>query len=168
MTKRPDMEDHERIGMIDSLQCSRPEPTKYLKPEKGDKMAALYVIATMKLSSSAKAVAGALIWHASSNNGRCDPGLDRLCHETGLSESGVKKARRELERAGILRREQRAKGRGNATTAYHLNWDRLRAAFDRFEQSAKQPLASEGGARTGARGGTNRFGRGARLCPRTH
>jgi hypothetical protein len=137
MTKRPDMEEHERVGMIDSLVCSRPEPTKYLKPEDGDKMAALYALITMKLTSSAKSVAGALIWHANSSHGRCDPGLSTLARETGLSRRGVIKAVDELVAAGILTRQRRSGPKGNATTAYHLQWDRLRAAFDQFEESVR-------------------------------
>jgi hypothetical protein len=61
---KPQMNEIERCGMIDSLQCSREEPTQYEAPESGDKMRALYVIALMDLSNGAKAVAAALVWHA--------------------------------------------------------------------------------------------------------
>jgi hypothetical protein len=122
-------EEYERVGMVDSLQCSRVEPTEYVAPDPGGKMAALFVVGLMRISSSAKAVATALIWHANSKNGRCDPGIGRLGHETNLCRTAVIKALKQLRREGILVRTRRK----NASNAYQLNWRGLINAFVHFE-----------------------------------
>jgi DNA-binding Lrp family transcriptional regulator len=123
-------EDYELTGMVDAIQCARDgEPTQYEAPEAGGKMKALFVVGLTRISAGAKAVATALIWHANSKTGRCDPGIGRLGHETGLSRSGVIRALKELCRKGILVRTRRS----NASNAYQLNWRGLAKTFIDFE-----------------------------------
>jgi len=123
------MEDRERDGMIDSLMCRREEPTQYEAPEVGDKMRALYALGLMDLSNGAKAVGAALIWHANSRTGRCDPGLQRLEYETVRCRQTVINAIGELRRKGVVRKKRR----GQSTNAYQLNWQFLRGKFQEFE-----------------------------------
>ena len=119
MTQRPTQEQYA-------------QPTRYVAPEKFDKMFALYVAGLSRISASAKAVAAALIWHANSKTGRCDPGQKRLAYETRLSRRTVRKAVTELLKRGfILFARVR---RGYRTNAYQINWPGLRRAFEEFEQ----------------------------------
>lgn len=124
------MEDYARGGMVDSLQCSRPEPTQYLPPEKLDKMYALYVVNTMNLTASAKAVATILIGYANKTTGRCDPGQARIARGAGIAPRTVKRAVQELLRTRVLVRRTR---RANASNAYQLNWPALRVKFADME-----------------------------------
>ena len=118
-------DDYEHDAMVDSLRCSREDPTEYEPPRSGGKMAALFVVGLMRISAGAKAVATALIWHANSRSGRCDPGIGRLGHETSMSRSAVIRAIKELRRKGVLVRTRRS----NASNAYQLNWRGLAKLF---------------------------------------
>jgi hypothetical protein len=122
-------DDYEHDAMVDSLRCSREDPTQYEPPQSGGKMAALFVVGLMRISAGAKAVATALIWHANSRSGRCDPGIGRLGHETSMSRSAVIRAIKELRRKGVLVRTRRS----NASNAYQLNWRGLAKLFLYFE-----------------------------------
>jgi DNA-binding transcriptional MocR family regulator len=147
---KPQMDEIERCGMIDSLQCSREEPTQYEAPESGDKMRALYVIALMDLSNGAKAVAAALVWHANSRTGRCDPGLQRLAYETNRSRQTVINAIHELRRKGVLSKKRR----GQSTNAYHINWPVLGGKFREFESRVTQVTFLKRGYKNLDLGGT--------------
>jgi hypothetical protein len=104
-------------------------PTQYEAPGEGDKMRALYALGLMDLSNGAKAVGTALIWHANSVSGRCDPGMQRLAYETIRCRRTVISAISELRRKGVLRKQRR----GQDTNAYHINWQVLASKFQEFE-----------------------------------
>jgi len=105
------------------------EPTQYEAPGEGDKMRALYALGLMDLSNGAKAIGAALIWHANSLKGRCDPGMQRLAYETIRTRRTVINAISELRRKGVLRKQRRGQG----TNAYHINWRWLASKFQEFE-----------------------------------
>jgi Helix-turn-helix domain len=102
---------------------------RYQAPEAGDKTRALYALGLMDLSNGAKAVGAALIWHANSKTGRCDPGLQRLTYETHRSRRTVINAIDELGRKSVVRKMRR----GQSTNAYHINWRFLASRFKGFE-----------------------------------
>jgi hypothetical protein len=103
------------------------EPTAYTAPEQLDKLYALFALATLKLTGAEFAVAAVLVCHANPYSGRCDPGVKRQARITGLTERGVQKAIRKLERLKVLRTGFRFR----ATNAYHLNWKLLRRTYER-------------------------------------
>jgi hypothetical protein len=105
------------------------KPTQYEAPGEGNKMRALYALGLMDLSNGAKAIGTALIWHANSAKGRCDPGMQRLAYETTRCRRTVINAISELRRKGVLRKQRR----GQATNAYHINWQSLASKFQEFE-----------------------------------
>lgn len=97
-------------------------------------MAALYALLWMpKLSPSARRVAAWLVWHANGYTGRCDPGQTRLIAETKLSERSVRNAVKELEEAGVIKRELR----GTRSTQYWIMWGNLSDSFSALEESAQ-------------------------------
>jgi hypothetical protein len=105
------------------------KPTQYEAPGEGNKMRALYALGLMDLSNGAKAIGTALIWHANSAKGRCDPGMQRLAYETTRCRRTVINAISELRRKGVLRKQRR----GQATNASHINWQSLASKFQEFE-----------------------------------
>ena len=148
------MEDHERIGMIDTLQCRREEPTLYEAP--GEKRYfALFGLGLMRLSSAAHSVGTALIWHANYYSGRCDPSLGTLVRETGLSRSSVIRAIAELGRKGVLKLQKRWKDGRQISNAHHLAWEKLQRKFLRFQQLVMEHHATrnaeEGSVKSGQR-----------------
>jgi Helix-turn-helix domain len=135
------MEDYERTGMIDSLQCQREEPTQYEGPGKR-KLWALYGLNLMSLSSAAHVVGTVIIWHANFYSGRCDPSLGTLAYETGLHRRSVIRAIKELERKRVLRPQQRWQRGHQTSNAYHPNWIRLERTFRDFEKLVREHSAT--------------------------
>jgi len=134
------MEDYERIGMIDSLQCAREEPTQYEAPGE-NRLFALFGLGLMHLSSAAHNVGATLIWHANHHTGRCDPGIETLARETQRDRSTVIRAIKELRREGVLGRERR----GQRSNAYHLDWNRLAQKFRQFQRLVTARKSARGG-----------------------
>jgi hypothetical protein len=102
------------------------KPVEYVRPPNGEKWKAHAGAALSTLSGSAKAVAYALIEHANTDTGRCDPSVARLCLGTCLPKRTVQRALCELRMAGFistLRRGRNAGGR--ATNAYQIEWAAL-------------------------------------------
>jgi hypothetical protein len=116
-------------GTQDIREYKGETPTQYEAPGEGGKMRALYALGLMDLSNGAKAVGTALIWHANSVKGRCDPGMQRLTYETTRCRRTVINAISELRRKGVLRKQRR----GQDTNAYHINWRSLASKFQEFE-----------------------------------
>ena len=137
---RCSMEEYERIGMINSLQCGREEPTQYEAPGE-NRLFALFGLGLMHLSSAAHNVGAALIWHANRHTGRCDPGIETLARETQRDRSTVIRAIKELRRKGVLRRERR----GQRSNAYHIDWNRLAQKFRQFQWLITARKSARGG-----------------------
>jgi Helix-turn-helix domain len=140
MSKR-NMEDHERAGMIESLQCNRPnEPTEFVAPDRGQKQLSCYAVASLRLRGVSKeqvaSVMAVLIWlikHANPTTGRCDPGINKLAFETGLGEKTIRRAIKIAEDIGYLSVEPRI----GHTSAYHLDFHTMEADFYDIEEQAK-------------------------------
>lgn len=83
MSGRLEMEDYEREGMINSIQCRRGEPTNYHPPETG-KWRARNVISFHFRHFACKAPSGfrdallCTIDHANPTTGRCDVGQRKI------------------------------------------------------------------------------------------
>ena len=118
-----------QVSVEDMRDYREQEPTGYVAPHAGDKMRAVYALSLADISNGAKAIGSALIWHANSVTGRCDPGLQRLAFETGRCRQTVINAIAELRRKRVLKRQRR----GQSTNAYHLNWSFLATKFQEFE-----------------------------------
>jgi len=71
-----------------------------------------------RLRPSATKVLAALIYHADGEIGTCDPGVETIGRETGLGKRTVRKAIRELEQEGVIKRL--ARGGGRATAKYQI------------------------------------------------
>lgn len=76
------------------------------------------------LSPAAKAVGANLVDRFNRQTGRCDPSVRRLAKDTGYSRRAIFGALKELEDAGIIRRQRH--GGGSQTNAYAINWALLR------------------------------------------
>jgi hypothetical protein len=66
-----------------------------------------------------------LLEHFNRQNGRCDPGLDRVAHLLGISERTVMRANSRLERAGLFRKVRHG-GLGNRNS-YTPIWSAFQA-----------------------------------------
>jgi predicted transcriptional regulator len=117
MNKR-DMEDYERTGMIDSMQCKRDEPTKYVPPPCGTKWRIFRTIGMLPLEANDKAVLALIVDHANPVTGRADPGQLRIARLLGLSIRTVKRSIKRLLKTGYLTRRLR----GLSSTAYQVHW----------------------------------------------
>ena len=142
MSKR-EFEDYEREGMIDAIRCRRDEPTQYVPPDRGDKILSCYAAGTIRgrgvPSEQVGSVISTLLWlikHANPTTGRCDPGVTKLCRETGYSKSSVLRALDTIENLEWMERERR-QGR---STAYHLFFDRMVADFRYVEEQTRNEV----------------------------
>ena len=62
------------------------------------------------------------LFHKCYNKDSCFPSISTICKETKLSRSTVKRAIRDLERAGFIDKEQRYRPNGgNSSNLYYLS-----------------------------------------------
>ena len=111
------MEDHERNGMIDSMQCIREEPTEYVPPPRGTKWRIFRSIGMLPIESNDKAVLSLIVDHANPTTGRADPGQLRIARLLGLAIRTVKRSIARLLKTPYLSRTLR----GLSSTAYQVN-----------------------------------------------
>ena len=82
------------------------------------------LIASVKMSASARLVYLALANFHNQETGRCDPSIRRICESTQCSERSVRDALRELEKLGLLqtvfRQASTGRGKKNLTSRYRL------------------------------------------------
>jgi len=80
------------------------------------------VIASVKISASARLVYLALANFHNQETGRCDPSIRRICEATQCSERSVRDALRELEKLGLIQTVFRkaSTGRGNKKSGVKL------------------------------------------------
>lgn len=82
------------------------------------------VIATVKMSASARLVYLALANFHNQETGRCDPSIARICAATQCSERSVRSALRELEKLWLVqtvfRKASTGRGKKNLTSRYRL------------------------------------------------
>lgn len=85
---------------------------------------ALENIKDAKITPSAKLVLICLANRHNQETGRCDPSLDRISDDTGLSERAVRNALRELEKNRLVTTTHRTirtgRGKRNLTNRYRL------------------------------------------------
>jgi predicted transcriptional regulator len=109
------------------------------------KLLATKAIALMPgLSTSERRVAVAIIDHFRREDGRCDPGIDRLAEELDIDRRTVLRSVHKLDRLEIVHKD-RHQGRYR-TNSYEPNWKRL----DEIEREWRQRLS-----RTARKRGTN-------------
>jgi hypothetical protein len=120
MSKRS-MEDFQRAGMIDALQCGREESTDYVPPPRGVKWRLFRAIGMLPIQSNDKAVLALIVDHANPTTGRADPGQLRIGRLLGLKIRTVKRSIARLRRTPYLSRTLR----GLSSTAYHVNWSAI-------------------------------------------
>jgi hypothetical protein len=86
-------------------------------------------IMTARISSAAKAIGGVLIEHIRWSDGRCDPGLARLCELTGYARSNVQRGITQLVDAGLL--VVRPYGSGvSHRNAYDFDWEEIGRRYE--------------------------------------
>lgn len=66
-----------------------------------------YVVKESNFVPIEKLVAHTLIYHRNNNTGQCNPSVETLCFETGLSESSVRRATRNMAKSGFLTKAKR-------------------------------------------------------------
>jgi len=85
---------------------------------------AMNVMRRDDITTSAKLVYVALANRHNQETGRCDPSLERICDDTGLSERAVRNGLRSLEGAKVLatvhRKQRTGRGVKNMTNRYRL------------------------------------------------
>lgn len=85
---------------------------------------ALRVISEKKLTNSAKLVLIALASRHNQETGRCDPSLERMGKDMGISKRAVRDGLRELEENGLIqtvhRTAETGRGKRNLTNRYRL------------------------------------------------
>jgi hypothetical protein len=128
-----EMEDYERDAMVDSLQCSREEPTKYVPPPRGTKWRIFRAIGMLPIESNDKAVLSLIVDHANPITGRADPGQLRIARLLGLTIRTVKRCIRRLRKTPYLSRTLR----GLSSTAYQVHWAAI-LHHDRTYEAAKR------------------------------
>jgi hypothetical protein len=128
-----EMEDYERIGMIDSMQCARDAPTEYVPPPHKTKWRIFRAIGMLPIESNDKAVLSLIVDHANPITGRADPGQLRIARLLGLTVRTVKRCIRRLRKTPYLSRTLR----GLSTTAYQVHWAAI-LYHDRTYDAAKR------------------------------
>jgi hypothetical protein len=99
-------------------------------------MQAIYVLPMIPGMTFAECKVGVcLVWHANLGTGRCDPGIERIARETGISERHVKRAIKGLEEKRLVE----AGRRKNTSNSYAINWRALEHEFAKFERLANTP-----------------------------
>ena len=127
MSKR-EMEEYERIGMVDSIQCRREGPTYYRAPETDQKWRARNVISfhfrhfAYKAPPAYRDVLLCAIDHANPTTGRCDVGQRKIARECNLTRQTVNEAMRWWEDNTCFLQIENRPGR---TNAYHIQWRNL-------------------------------------------
>jgi hypothetical protein len=120
--------------------------TLYTPPTKGQKTAALYVVALAKLPDCAKRVFPVLVWHVNSRDGRCDPSQELLQHGAKLkSPNSVSKALRALEASKFIITIRQP--RPHHSAAYQINWPLLTELQKRWEESYQEVMTERRCAR---------------------
>lgn len=87
------------------------------------------------LSVAGRRVAGALIDHFNKKDGRCYPGVERLCKLLGLSKASVLRATKILHERKII--AKLSHGGPNFQATYQPNWDYLRAVVAEWDARMK-------------------------------
>jgi hypothetical protein len=128
-----EMDDYERTGMIDSMQCKRDDPTEYVPPPLGTKWRVFRAIGMLPIEANDKAVLSLIVDHANPTTGRADPGQIRIARLLGLAIRTVKRSIARLLRTPYLSR----KLRGLSSTAYQVNWAAI-LRHDRSYEAAKR------------------------------
>lgn len=98
-----------------------------------------------ELTRADVAVGAALVWHFNSRTGRCDPGIGRLCRETGYKRRAVFTSLRRLEARGYIGRARH--GGGALTNAYTINWLALVEFAETWETCNIRNVTPQTGAR---------------------
>lgn len=70
-----------------------------------------YLVKESRFAPIEKLVAHTLIYHRNNLTGQCNPSVGTLCYETGLSDSSVRRATRDMAQSGFLTKVKR--GRSN-------------------------------------------------------
>lgn len=78
---------------------------------------------SQKLPAMQKFVLLALADRHNSDTGRCDPSMKRVADDCGMSRESVKRAVRELQKAGLIEAHQRFNGTANISNFYTLSLD---------------------------------------------
>lgn len=102
-------------------------------PRKNDILFAHKAVNLMPgLGDAAKRVAGALIDHFNKKDGRCHPGVDRLCKLLGLNRATVLRATKALHELKII--SKTSHGGPYHQASYQPNWDYLRCLVKEWDE----------------------------------
>jgi hypothetical protein len=114
---------------------------KWGTPPKGnDRYRAVSALRYFKPSGSQYGFMISLIDRANWETGRCDPGTETLCNDTGLKTSAIEKARAFWRKRGVI--SYRLRG-DVASAVYYINWDMLnKILYENYRNISNKAVAA--------------------------